>query len=236
MNPEDAKNWAYAYLAEAEIFAADVTCEHRDLSILSAIASAGRFRHEWSAEEVARGLAAIDTITQPSPEAAIHYITKVEGVNSNLEDECGARLASRMRALIPRDFLAMQSILQRIGPRTLHALLKAGADPNAANAYGSPLARIMRPVYEMPLRRHTIHMVVILVGAGADPAGVKPIPLVAERFAQICTLRSLSAFRAGGKPNRESSPAVRFVAEDGDAAIAQRVHMFLACRELFTLQ
>jgi hypothetical protein len=123
----------------------------------------------------------------------------------------------------------------RIGPLTLEVLLKAGADPNCKSASGSPLARILDADPALLSSQYKLRMVLLLVAAGADVTDITPGPRLAEPFAQVCSLRSLCAFCSDAKPSGDSSPAVHFVAHDGDSAIAHRVRAFLISSDVFTL-
>jgi hypothetical protein len=219
-------------LSFAEHSAAELKNNAGENNPLCLLGAASVNRSVWPAEDIQRALGVVAEYSRWK-NATLDDVLVLYSEGSNLGDECGAHLVPF--ANIAHNVFDDWNLIARIGPLTLKALLEAGANPNCATASGTPLARVLYPTYTIP-RYRMIHMAAILIAAGADPVGIAHDKKIAVPFQQLCDLRSLSAFYSCREPEYHSSPAVRFVALDGDLAIAHRVHEFLAPRELFTSQ
>jgi hypothetical protein len=230
----DPTQWAYRalILAENDAFATeDGPCTK---SALSYLGNASTFVTEFPPEDVARALRVVDEVVRTNCNCTIPDVMRLYGRFSNLGDACAARLIAHVT--VKRNVFGLcYRLASKVGPRALRELLRAGADPNQRNGTQSPLDEVMLPTLGR-LPDHRFEMALLLVAAGADPEGVSPATRKTETFRRLCDLRKLSVLYSCLRPTHNASPAVRFVAQDGDLAIAHSVHEFLAPRDLFVSQ
>jgi len=227
---KSSDGWARYHLAEAERCAAHLKTFHRDSSALYHIGNASTFRAAWSADEVARALAVTDEIIRANKSLTVKHVEETLGVHSNLGDECGARLVPHVH--VPRNVFSQLHLITSIGPLTMKALLRAGADPNCGTAFGTPLARLLDKCFSAFGYPRRIQMAAVLIAAGADPSPVRVASEFVEPFQQLCALRSLAAFCAAAVLSSTApAPVAWFLRRDGDLALVHRVHRFLASLE-----
>jgi hypothetical protein len=175
---------------------------------------------------VQRALGVVDKCIRWLDDRAIQEVLDLYGHCSNLGDESAARLVPHVR--VPSDVFAMEHRLAtRVGPLTLQALLRAGADPNYACRGRPPLYDVLNSI-PRHYPNHRVRMAAMLMAAGADPTGLSVMDEHVETLQSLCDLRALSAFCASAAHERASSPAAWFVMRDGDLAVAHRVRAFLA--------
>jgi hypothetical protein len=222
------------YLRESELWAVDLEELPFHKSALRNLGHASAFRPMFPPSDIERGLRLIDEVIRWDHDLTLDDVSQLEGRCSNLGDACGARLVAHMT--IPSDAFASEHWLAKdIGPLTLQALLRAGADPNRACEGHVPLDGVMNsPFRDCP--DHRLRMAAMLVAAGADPEGVHVPEELRDSFRQLCDLRALSAFCAGVERMGTCTPASRFVARDGDSAVAHRVRAFLVPRDFLVPQ
>jgi hypothetical protein len=225
----EAEKYARPKLREAEEFMATLEKPMRATAALYMIGNASVCMITWDAAEVSRAVRVMEEVIRFGEPLTYISIALVDGQHSNLGDACAARIVQEM-SIAPNVFAEYTHLINSIGPETLRALLRKGADPNGSTGRSSPLAKLMASHRPTRLHGKEIEMAAMLMEAGADPTNVEPFPSDREKFQQLCALRSLSAFCVSG---RASGPSAWFLRRDGDLAVAHRVHTFLAARELF---
>jgi hypothetical protein len=193
------------------------------------------YRGIWSATDVARALRIVDQVIRSGAPLGLQDIISVSAQYSNLGDECGARIVEHA-TVEPDIFSRKDDLIFHVGPRTLKALLRAGANPNIFTGPTSPLAQHMGLDSPMRPLGHRIPIAALLIGAGVDPADIYRNDFFKVIFRPLLNLYALWVLYAVGNPNRSSAAAVRFVARDGDLAIARRVHAFLVKSSVLTFQ
>jgi hypothetical protein len=183
--------------------------------------------YTWSDADVARGLRVVDAHVGLGGELTIDDISRLHGHYSNLGDACGAHLVPHVH--VPPNVLVDTNVVELVGPQTLRALLRAGADPGGT---GPPVTPLAQAVYRARgVAKFRVQKVALLLAAGADPASVTPDADLAEVFQCARDLRALSAFCGAASLDRADAPAAWFVTRDGDSAIAHRVQGFIGSLE-----
>lgn len=233
--PEPKKTeeeWAQESLRMAEAYAVKLTRDPSGRVILFCIQRACSYLVKFQKEDVERALRLIDTAIRLGTTVTLEDVMQLCGQHSNLGDACAARLVASVQ--IPRViFLIKRGLITCIGPRTLKALLDAGANPNSVLGEDNPLRRTL---YDAMAPAHRIQRAAMLVAAGADTVHASVPYHHRGMFRQLCDLRALWELYASAVINAESCAAAWFVQRDGDLAIAHRVHALLAEHELLNPQ
>jgi hypothetical protein len=222
--PIDNRVEAQSFLSAAETVIALKDHRH-DWMALHPIGTASIMLSVWSPEDVARALHIADTLISRGVKLTVANVLATEGAYSILGDACAERLVPHVN--VERDVLAHYNVIYSVGPRTLRALLRAGADFECAfvGTRNTPLARLTLEAHGLPT--YHAQKVALLLAAGADPKDIPPGAEFKELFQCAHDLRALGTFCGSGSLENASAPAARFVRSDGDMAIVHRVRGFI---------
>jgi hypothetical protein len=215
---------AQQYLSAAETII-EVKDHPHDRLALHVIGTASILRPDWPPADVARALRIADALIGRGVELTIANVLATEGAYSILGDACAERLVPHVN--VERDVLAQHNLIYSTGPRTLRALLRAGADFECAvvGTRVTPLARLTLEAHGLPT--YHAQKVALLLAAGADPKDIPPGAEFKVLFQCAHDLRALGTFCGSGSLENASAPAARFVRSDGDMAIVHRVRGFI---------
>jgi hypothetical protein len=219
-------------LQEAEAYVARADKHWGAKPALFGLGNASEVKQAWAKEDIARALRVVDAVARFGEPLKLKDIISVAGHCSVLGDACGVRIISKMSRIPRTAFADEPHLISCIGPQTLRALLRRGADPNGEFETDTPLAGIMNPFSLAPGFSRRFEVAAILLAAGAIPTNTRISTLLVVPFDQLCDLRPLSALWGAAVLARCSAPAALFVRRDGDSAIAHRVREFLAARDL----